>query len=610
MPNPAQAIANIPAEPPSSQQAGHSNAVAEQLAAELLALYPSSNNADPAVNDAMRALICQLHAQGEAGHTCLSISDFNQQYGNGWLTHPLCVQAGSGALAPIVLHQGYASFARHYVAELSLAQDLKRISHSTFVSAINPAQLNMDTSLKPGQQQAVLCALGNSFSVICGGPGTGKTHTLARIVTALAQLGSCNLGLADHLPVNLNTNTNPNTSATPLAIALAAPTGKAALRMQQALSQALAGANVANLHIAPATTVHRLLGIGFANNRPTYHRANTLPFDVIVIDEASMLDLELASKLCSAVASGSKLIWLGDAAQLAAVGAGCVLADVAKAPALAANHVLLTESTRFGQHSGVGYWANLVLSGNLAALAKPIEFAEVTWQQNWQAAIAHIAEPYKPYAQAIAAHALPAELFASLAQYRILCSTHYGEGGVHALNQLCAQALFGQSAHANLYFNGSLLMLRRNQAKLQLANGDVAICLHGSYLNTCGLRLTGSGLATDHFGDGYYLLFEGGQVYASELFEPGLLQSAFAMTVHKAQGSEFKQVAVVLPALGEALADQPERSVLSRQLLYTAITRSKGGLALYADAATLQYCIGQNAQRITQLSTHINAVFA
>ena len=218
----------------------------------------------------------------------------------------------------------------------------------------------MPENLNDQQIAAINVANNNAFSIITGGPGTGKTYTVAQLVIALQQATESRGDESKHIRFSTDS----------ASLALAAPTGKAAQRMQESLQAALDDANV-ELQLQEAKTIHRLLGIG-RTGRPRYDTNNPLGEDIIIVDEASMLGVELANYLVSAVKPGARLILLGDANQLAAVDAGAVLADLCRIPLLQPIHAELTESRRFSAESGIG------------KLATQINKAETNLQAIWQ----------------------------------------------------------------------------------------------------------------------------------------------------------------------------------------------------------------------------------
>lgn len=216
---------------------------------------------------------------------------------------------------------------RTWQAEFNLANNISMILNQQ----ITPLELSLPENLNPQQVIAINVANDNAFSIITGGPGTGKTYTVAQLVIALQQAPESRGDMGKSIRFSTES----------ASLALAAPTGKAAQRMQESLQSAIDTAGI-ELQLQEAKTIHRLLGIG-RTGKPRYDANNPLGEDIIIVDEASMLGVELANYLVSAVKPGARLILLGDANQLAAVDAGAVLADLCRIPVLQPIHVELME---------------------------------------------------------------------------------------------------------------------------------------------------------------------------------------------------------------------------------------------------------------------------
>jgi exodeoxyribonuclease V alpha subunit len=403
-------------------------------------------------------------------------------------------------------------------------------------------------------------------------------------------------------------------------IALAAPTGKAAARMTEAIRQRAAHLPEALQALLPteASTVHRLLGVvaSAAPGAPRFvhHAGRPLAVDVLVVDEASMLDLALARRLLDAVPPAARIVLLGDKDQLSAVEAGAVFAELSARPGLGAaarealapscgvapaalqtvgtdgtdasaqggllgEHVVwFTRNFRFAETSGIGR-----LAADIQA-ARVVESLDGLRQRQdpsvrWIDAAADpaatdaalfdtLAQGYAPYLAAVLQQ--PADLSAittAFNAFRALCALREGPRGVQAINQrlsLQARAVLGAPAGegASPWFHGRPVMVLRNDPLLKLFNGDVGITLFDE-----------AGMPWVHFptADGSFR-----RVPALRL---PTHQTAFAMTVHKSQGSEFDAVLVLLPT---------QRSpVLTRELLYTAVTRARSQLTLVGSAEVL-----------------------
>ena len=415
--------------------------------------------------------------------------------------------------------------------------------------------------------------------MITGGPGTGKTYTLVRIVKALQQA-------------------QPD-----LRVALAAPTGKAAQRMQSVLDNAFAEQGIDAGNIQTAQTVHRLLGLG-NGSKPRYDRNNPLPYDLIVLDEGSMLDLALGSLLFDAVAAGTRFIILGDADQLAAVDAGAVLADLQQSEVLASYQVHLSESKRFAADQGIGQLAQAVLQQQVeqahALLAQP-DNAQIAYYPLQDEALKkdkvlqqqlfnQLWYGFAGYVKALQQGQDIQQLFQAFDSYRILAAMRLGVMGTARINQEMSLRLKQQlhtngsgSAAVGEWFHGRPVMMSRNDYGLQLSNGDIGICLQD-----------GQGKWQVHFPH----LSKPIAVSRLPLHD---ISTAFALTIHKSQGSEFTHVAICLDASAQAL--------LSRELLYTAITRAREQVSIWTSATTLQYAIQQKMLRQTGLKRMLHSLF-
>lgn len=477
---------------------------------------------------------------------------------------PICYVNQGGAL--------YLWTNRAYHAEANLLAHIRRISQAKVAKLGIRA---LPDGLNPKQMAAIDLISNQAFALITGGPGTGKTYTVAQIVIALSQLdnaGSVRLGLA-------------------------APTGKAAQRMSESLLAALP--KDLNIQMPEPKTIHRLLGIG-SSGMPRHHAQNPLAFDVLIIDEASMLGTELASQLFAAVASGCRVILLGDAHQLAAVDAGAVLADLCHIPKMQSLRVHLSESRRFSDHSGVGRLAKLINTND----AK-IDFSQVKTMIDTDSALEFIntddqqlsdlyedlAASYQAYFTATQtlrfgfekydenrANQAVQDLFGILNQYRILCASHLGALGDEAINAYLTQAhqRFQKIPPSRSpWYHGRVVMITKNLYELGLFNGDVGICLWAA--------------------SGLVVYFEGKQqAIAVDMLSDMVVSTAYAITVHKSQGSEWQAVAMVF--------DDHYARLLSKELIYTAVTRAKSQVRLYGSQTALMQAINTPTMRQTGLA--------
>ena len=420
------------------------------------------------------------------------------------------------------------------------------------------------------QKVAAFAAARHRFAVVSGGPGTGKTFTVARILALLVA----------------------QDPGRPPAIALAAPTGKAAARLQEAIREAKA-----TLALPPAlgaaipetaSTLHRLLQSRPGTPYFRYHADRPLPADIVVVDEASMVDLALFAKLTGALRPHARLILLGDKDQLASVEAGAVLGDICDtgrdhgysrafaeacrratgeripaedtaSPGLSDRIVSLRKSYRFGETSGIGALSRAVKAGD-ASQAGAIVRGEGSGDIAWRDLPPPEALP-QLLAAWIAAHDValptagdPAELLERFGRARILCAPREGPYGVRHVNLLAERFLRekGRIGGGGPWYAGRPVMVTKNDYGLGLFNGDIGMALADP----------------EHRGDLRVFFPAGGGKVRS--FPPLRLpehDAVYAMTVHKSQGSEFDDVLFLMPD-----RDVP---VLTRQLVYTAVTRAR-----------------------------------
>ncbi len=437
------------------------------------------------------------------------------------------------------------------------------------------------------QRVAVATAVMRNLTVIAGGPGTGKTTTIARLVKLLEQRGD------------------------PL-IALCAPTGKAAARMQEAVGQD-----------TQASTIHKLLG-WLPGGRFRYNAANRLPYDMVIVDETSMVSLTLMCKLVEAIRSDAQLVLVGDPDQLAAIEAGAVLRDIVgpaaskpqfnpgvrsmleltagvELPAASETRsfgdgvVVLQRGHRFGE--AIGRVADTIRLGDvdatLAALSNGSD--EISWlseptEQLQNQAVQAYSEVIME-ARAGRAHAA----LAALTRFRVLCAHRRGPAGVRRWNRQIegwlADALPAFQPDGSSYI-GRPLMITENDYELQLFNGDTGVIVAGEPEPDPSGTDPGSGRSSAATEQDAQAVFDG----AEQGFAPSRLaavETVYAMTVHKSQGSQFDVTAVILP--------EPDSPLLTRELLYTAVTRARQRLIVVGSEDSVRAAVAQPLQRTTGL---------
>ena len=514
---------------------------------------------------------------------------------------------------PLVLSGERLYLRRYWSYERRIDHNLRlRLTQAEALPADLPARLAQlfEAGESPGQVdwQKLACALATraGFSIITGGPGTGKTTTVVRLL-ALLQAPAVEQGR-------------------PLRIRLAAPTGKAAARLTESIGQQVERLQVSDEvrgHIpTEVSTVHRLLGSRPGSRHFRHHAGNPLPLDVLVVDEASMIDLEMMANLLDALPPKARLVLLGDKDQLASVEAGAVLGDLCRdaeqgcySPAtqawlegiggqslagsgltsgdahrhpLAQQVVMLRFSRRFGEGSGIGQLARLVnrqdSDGARNLLAKPpADVHSLALKQEHDRALDRLLldglnlgvdgpQGYRGYLRTLGRYrpALgtasddpawehwAARVLHSFEDFQLLCAVRRGAWGVEGLNERVARVLHtaGLIDTQQPWYEGRPVLVTRNDYGLGLMNGDIGIALR--LPDEQGMPLLRVAFPRNDGSGGVRF------VLPSRLNE---VETVFAMTVHKSQGSEFGHTALVLP---DAL-----NPVLTKELVYTGITRAK-----------------------------------
>lgn len=452
------------------------------------------------------------------------------------------------------------------------------------------------------QRLAVAAGALRDLTVIAGGPGTGKTHTVARLLALLHELAG---------------DSHPR-------IAVAAPTGKAADRLTDALRDAAAKVDTtpqvrSRLRELEASTLHRLLGWKpGTHTRFAHDRDHKLPYDVVVVDETSMVDLPMMAKLVVALKKGTKLVLVGDPDQLASVEAGAVLADIVGPSAddlrlSPAARDLLTAATgepiddveparedgiddavlvlgtvrRFGADSGIAALAAAIHAGDGDAAVGALRSGadDVTWvEHDGQAGDDPALAPVRSRLASVFTDVLAAAeggdagaALDHLDRVRVLCAHRRGlvgvSGWVPAVERWLATDL-ERFEPTTRWYVGKPVMVTRNEPRLRLFNGDVGVVVRA--------------------GDGVQVVFRGAT--AERRFAPSRLEdidTVHAMTIHKSQGSQFAHVVVVLP--------DESSPILTRELLYTAVTRAKEGVTLVATEDALRAAISRRVARASGL---------
>ncbi|HET6488472.1 MAG TPA: exodeoxyribonuclease V subunit alpha, partial [Syntrophales bacterium] len=454
------------------------------------------------------------------------------------------------------------------------------------------------------QKIAAAAAVLKRFCVITGGPGTGKTTTVARILALLLE----------------------QAATRPLRIALAAPTGKAAARLQEAIRES-AGRLACEASIREklagmeASTLHRLLGRRPGSSSFMRDEEELLPFDAVIVDEVSMVSLHLLFNLVRSMTGEARLILLGDRDQLASVEAGAVLGDICgaerarrysrpfgKRVAAASGQTVpllpgegpspagdpspvgdciveLTQNYRFGAESGIGGLSRVIRDGSpdeaLSILRErhpgDLDFRAVPKPRDLLRALGDIV--LAGYGDYMAA-GTPAAAFERFNRFRVICALREGPYSVDIFNASVEAILAraGRLRPGRLWYEGRPVMVTRNHYGLRLFNGDIGIAL------------------ADPENGGALRIFFPAPDGAMRKFEPYRLpehETAFAMTIHKSQGTEFDRVLLVLP--------EGDARVLTRELLYTGVTRARKRVDLWAGEEALRAAMSRRIERTSGL---------
>ncbi len=473
---------------------------------------------------------------------------------------------------------------RYWREEQAVGKDLLQRCARTSPESASPLSAAITDA---DQLRAVAASAQRYLSVIVGGPGTGKTTTVGWLLALLFEQAATSGG---RLPM----------------VGLAAPTGKAAARLEQAVrasaatmasSGAISASVASQLESLRGSTIHRLLGTRAGSWRFRHHRGMRLPHDVIVVDEASMISLTLMARLLEAVRPDARLVLLGDPEQLVSVEAGAVLADVVRlgrsGPTdLSARRAPLARnvSTLRTNHRSSGALASLAVAirdANEDAALSVLSSGDPTlsWIESPESSV--LSTILTDAALALVSQALdgdaPAALKA-LSAHRVLCAHRQGPEGASTWNEQIRRWLFasrplGEDGEA--WYAGRPVMVTTNDYSLGLYNGDTGVAVVAPE----------GGLA---------VAFDSG-TYSTRLVRPyrlASIETAYAMTVHKSQGSEFEAVTLILPPASSRL--------LTRQLLYTAVTRARSTLRVVGSEEAFRVGLRRRIARASGLASQFS----
>ncbi|RKS87094.1 DNA helicase/exodeoxyribonuclease V alpha subunit [Orbus hercynius] len=580
-------------------------------------------------------LIVWLNIEVRAGHVCINITQITKhnleyRFGREYVTRifsdldeptwhdwiKLCERVGQNiisdgsCLSPLIRNDNRIYFQRMWLYEKHVAayfnsaltcQVVERQANQLLNDLFPSTSASHDIDW---QKVAAALAVIHPVAIISGGPGTGKTTTISKILAVLVSM-------------------HQHDSLSPLRIVAAAPTGKAAARLTESLSKAISTLpvpkSIKQRIPIEALTLHRLLGASSNNRQYRYHQGNPLSIDILLIDEASMIDLPMMSSVIAALPNNARLILLGDKEQLSSVEAGAVFGDLCaqlqrgyseqqvqmisqltgyvleakSAQVSIADHVcLLQKSYRFSSESGIGLLANAIKAGRYPHVMTLLQsknysdltFHEISCRDQYQQAVEQCANNYLNYLQIIISKSNDIKtILDSFAQFRLLCALREGPFGVLGLNEMI-ERLLAQKKVINLikrdgWYIGRPIMILKNSFSLGLFNGDIGITLP-SLDDANKLKV--------------YFLLPNGEIKGVAPFRLPEHETAYAMTIHKSQGSEFGSVSIILP--------NEYSPLLTRSLLYTAVTRAKNHITLYSPYTIIEKTINTQIERQSGLA--------
>ena len=539
----------------------------------------------------LRTVVSLLSQAVGQGHVCLDLEEIAGQLvrtaGNDEslrlpdvatlfaLLRALPTLGKPGERRPLILDAAGRFYLYRYFRYEALLADAIRARAASEGGGLDEAALaeQLDRYFAPSenaqdcQRQAALTALRRRFSVISGGPGTGKTTTVVRILGLMLE----------------------QTGGERMRIALAAPTGKAAARLAASIAslrEALPCPDEVKRAVpGQVTTIHRLLGTLPGSTSFRHNERNPLPCDAVIVDEASMVDLPLMTALVTALPPHARLILIGDRDQLASVEAGAVLGDICRAAespgsSIAGCVTVLDRNYRFGDGSGIAALSRAVNAGcdrealrlladsGSSAIALEATPTRETLKKRLKAPVL---DGFRAYLEA----GTPAEALRRFDRFRILTALREGPWGATGMNH-AAESLLHEAALIRLdtqFYRGRPVLVTENDYIHKLFNGDTGIILPDPE-------------------SGHLRAFFAAPDGTVRAIPPEFLprhETAFAMTVHKSQGSEFDRVLMVLP---------PEDTILlTRELIYTGITRARQSVTLWSDDAIFSAAVKRRTER-------------
>lgn len=531
-------------------------------------------------DEALVSLFRDVSRSLTSQHSCIDLRDYDEGDDLRARLKALPIVGSRDDHTPLILDGDLVFLARYFHYEVRIAERLAAMNRALDDAPADAAALVTRHFPTPGRQRlAAWQALTRQLVIIAGGPGTGKTTTVAGMLQALLDTGSA------------------------ARIALAAPTGKAAMRLEASLSGAGKGFEV--------KTLHRLLGMRPDGSGFRYGPDRPLPVDLLIVDEMSMVDLAMMHRLLAALPGEARLVLLGDPGQLPSVEAGNILADLCKygfpySPAFAdragtnigvmlpgepPRHrlqdamCLLIESHRFSNDRGIGRLARAIREDPDVTVRSD---DEVTRRSIETLTPDELAGFYEEYLDAMSGSGVDA-MIEAFDRVRILTPLREGPFGVREINRMVEDALQSRglipsrrSGPEEAFYHGRPVLVTRNDYNLRLFNGDIGLCV---------------------IEDGEPVVVFGGWPEPRTCLASRLppVETCFAMTVHKSQGSEFDRVVLALPAP----STDTQAGLMSREMIYTAVTRARREIVIAAADDVVARALARRNERRSGLGERL-----
>lgn len=543
------------------------------------------------------------------GHICLDLEAFNKEHGTSINSDALLKSrwftAEGNENQVFILKNNKVYLHRYFSYETEILESIQQLSKTEYIEAKDQVLLEHKAFIQSTfksqaneinwQLVAALMAFRHQFSIITGGPGTGKTTTIAQFLALVYKI-------------------NPKAK-----VALAAPTGKAAVRIKESILHAKSQIETLDekskslFDQINSSTIHRLLGYKKGTHYFKHNAQNPLNYDIIIVDESSMIGISLMAKLMQAIPSNQQIILLGDKDQLASVEAGSVFGDICQAQSISnvfdadtiqfinqfsevklenhlqkqniplSSHIVeLQKSYRFDKDKGIGQISHLVLEGQLQAK----DIAQFKSNDQVRIFTDYRHQDFRAFYELYETYISEKDTLLALktfSQVRLLSPTHQGEHSVDYFNREIENYLKSKSfLYPKLgFYHNQPIMITQNDYHLNLFNGDV-------------------GLIREDINGELQAYFEA-EDGSLRTLSPNFInkyKTVFAMTIHKSQGSEFDHVAIVLP-------EQEDLKILSKELIYTGLTRAKKDLWIFSKASILEKASQRPVQRASGITERI-----